>query len=235
MSANPLHSAALAVCLALSLGACGAARRAPAPAEPADRADFSGFWELDYGRSDKVEERLTHAYRELRRQAEQRARTRRHDGNSRAAAFSVPATRSDGMAAIVRLARLADYITTSQILEIEQSQAAISVWREDSFTLNCRFGGPGPVAMHSEFGSERCGWDARQLVFAVSLPEGTRINHRLSLAPDGRRLQIATEVARGAGRSFTLNRVYNRFEPLPSGFECEYTLSRGNVCRRASS
>ena len=139
------------------------------------------------------------------------------------------------MGAIVSLARLADFITTSQVIEIEQSETDILVEREDSFALSCSFHDDTPEVVTDELGSELCGWDAHQLIFVVALPEGTRINHRLTMASDGKQLHIATTVSRGSKKSFTLNRVYYRFDPLPPEFECEYTLSRGNVCSRASS
>ena len=205
--------------------------------------DFSGSWELDYRRSDNLRDRVRRIYRDLLRQAERQARRmvkdpRREFGRDLSASgMAMEASRmaSDSIAAITPLARLADYITTSQVLEIEQSETDITVEREDTFALSCHFQADSPLPVTAELGSELCGWNDHQLVFIVALPDNTRIKHRLTLAPDGQQLHIATTVSRSRDRTFTLNRVYYRFDPLPPGYQCEYTLSRGNVCSRSGS
>ena len=196
--------------------------------------DFSGSWEMHYGHSDNVDDRLRSIYNELRRAAERRARGR--EVSNRGAALSTGSPEGQSMSAIVALAKLADYITTSQVLTIEQSDIDITVEREDNFALGCTFHDDTPVAILNDLGSELCGWDAHQLVFLISMPDGLRVNHRMTLAPDGQKLHIATMVSNGsASQPFILNRVYYRFDPLPPDYSCQYTLSKGNVCSRASS
>ena len=237
--------ALLAACSAPQPGAMdNAVEKVVAEGNP---VDFSGSWELDYRRSDNLRDRVRKIYRDLLRQAERRARALRRDsgrdmgltigrdtGSSRMA-MEAARMASDTIAAITPLARLADYITTSQVLEIEQSETDITVEREDTFALNCHFQADAPLLITAELGSELCGWDKHQLVFIVALPDNTRIKHRLTLAPDGQQLHIATTVSRSRDRTFTLNRVYYRFDPLPPDYQCEYTLSRGNVCSRSGS
>ncbi len=200
-----------------------------------ERVDFSGNWEMDYGRSDNLNEKLNSIYKDLQRQAARRSGSSTEYSTRGGVTTTSNPEVSNAIAGIIPLAKLADFITTSQALEIEQSDYDILVEREDTFALSCAFVDDSPEVVTDNLGSEVCGWDAHQLVFVVDLPEGTRINHRFTLAPDGQRLHIATRVSRGGNRNFTLNRVYYRFEPLPPDFECEYTLSRGNVCSRASS
>jgi hypothetical protein len=196
--------------------------------------DFSGSWEMDYGRSDNVDDRLRSIYNELQRQAERRARKRGEVSNRGALTMGTPEGQS--MSAIVALARLADFITTSQVLTIEQSEIDITVEREDNFALGCTFIDDTPEPVINELGSELCGWDAHQLVFLISMPDGLRVNHRMTLAPDGQKLHIATTVSNGGyAHPFTLNRVYYRFDPLPPDYACKYTLSKGNVCSREGS
>jgi hypothetical protein len=195
--------------------------------------DFSGSWEMDYGASDNVDDRLQSIYNELRRQAERRAR-RGDGGGNRGSSLNMGTPEGQSMSRIVDLARMADYITTSQILTIEQSDIEITVEREDNFALGCTFADDTPEPVFNELGSELCGWDAHQLVFIISLPDGLRVNHRMSLAPDRQKLHIATSVSNSrSSQPFTLDRVYYRFNPLPPDYDCEYTLSKGNVCSRS--
>jgi hypothetical protein len=197
--------------------------------------DFSGSWEMDYGHSDNVDDRLRSIYKELLRAAERRARAQGNDKSNRSA-LSMGTPEGQSMSAIVALAKLADYITTSQILTIEQSDAEISVEREDNFALSCTFVDDTPEPVIDELGSELCGWDAHQLVFLISMPDGLRVNHRMTLAPDGQKLHIATTVSNGTNANpFVLNRVYYRFDAMPPDYDCTYTLSKGNVCSRSSS
>jgi hypothetical protein len=203
-------------------------------AERDESVDFSGSWEMDYGRSDNVDDRLRSIYNELQRQAERRARGRGEVSNRGTLSMGTPEGQS--MSAIVALARLADYITTSQVLTIEQSEIDITVEREDNFALGCTFIDDTPEPVINELGSELCGWDAHQLVFLISMPDGLRVNHRMTLAPDGQKLHIATSVSNGGNaHPFTLSRVYYRFNPLPPDYACKYTLSKGNVCSREGS
>jgi len=217
---------------------CGCSSTAELQERAAPRdlsVDFSGSWELNYSRSDNLNNKLESIYKDLRRQAERRARSGSSELSRRGSAGAASADVSRSMSTIVPLAQMADYITTSQVIEIEQSETDIFVDREDTFALTCNFSEYASEVVTDDLGSEWCGWDAHQMLFKVALPEGTSIRHRMTVAPDGQQLQITTTVYRDKGRSFTLNRIYSRFEPVPPGFECEYTLSRGNVCSRSGS
>lgn len=200
------------------------------PPEAASRAtpetsDFSGYWEMDYGRSDNANSKLQTMYREWHRNM-----TRQVRGDQRRANMGVQLD-SSRFDAIVDVARLADQITSSQVLEIEQSEIDIEIQRENNFSLSCVFREGEPEVVIADLGSEVCGWDAHQLVFYIRLPDGLDIQHRLTLSEDADRLHIATQVDSRKSAPFTLNRFYFRFNPLPEDYSCEYTLSRGNVCQ----
>jgi hypothetical protein len=193
--------------------------------------DFSGSWEMDYGRSENVQQRLQQLYRGLQRQAERQARAQ---GGDRRSPVSVGPS-NNAVRALVSQAKLADHITASQVLEIDQGRTDVEIQREGNFALTCNFADDDPRPQESDLGSELCGWDSHQLVFVIHLPDSTRINHRLTLAPAGDSLHIATTVKHGGASPFTLNRVYYRFQPMPEDYSCEYTLTRGRVCSRNGS
>jgi hypothetical protein len=226
---NALHITLLAIALA-GLQACGGAPVKPLAGSNMTGADFAGSWELDLAQSDNIQLELDQLVRELRREAERRAQAR---GDTRGGPVIYGAG-LDG-ASIIGLAQMAEYITRSQLLEIDQSSHDIYIKREENFALTCEFHGTGSHTVKNALGQEMCGWDRHQLVFWVLLPEGLRINHRLSLGPDGERLNIATTVySDQVAYPFTLNRVYHRFDPEADGISCEVTLTRGKVCTTES-
>ncbi len=185
--------------------------------------DFSGHWEMDYGRSDNVDAKLNALYREWQRAAERRANMERRGQQA--------AVNPYNFRSVVALARLADTISSSQVLEIEHTDIDIEIQRENDFTLSCVFREGEPEVVLDELGSEVCGWDAHQLVFHILLPDGLDIRHRVTMAEQGDRLHIATRVGSKKSAAFTVNRFYFRFNPLPENYSCEYTLSHGNVCQ----
>ena len=218
---------------AIVLTACGSEPVAPPSIEPivpeSRHYDFSGHWEMDYGRSDNVDDQVRRLYREWRQAVERQQRGDQY----RASAGVPPDQRS--FRAMVDVARLADNITNSQVLEIEQSPSDIEIQREDNFALSCVFNDGEPEVVVAELGAEVCGWDAHQLVFHIRLPDGLDIRHRLTMSEDAERLHVATQVDSKKSKPFTINRFYYRFDPLPEDYSCEYTLSRGNVCQSESS
>ena len=69
-------SITLFLALAALLCACESAPEKPTSVAKRDTSvDFSGSWEMDYGRSDDLDQRLSSIYKELQRQAERRARS----------------------------------------------------------------------------------------------------------------------------------------------------------------
>jgi hypothetical protein len=214
---------------ALVLGACASTE--PVPDAPYTRnatVDFSGSWEIDYARSDDAERRLRTTLLQLTKSPDPYSvRVDPAIGGARVAPPS-----EGSLNAVVALAQLAEEITRPQVLEIDQSVEEIEIDRGDeTFALTCALFADRPEYEEGVLATELCGWDEDRLVFRASLPDGLSINHRFTLSPDGEQLHVATTLsAPGAAAVFTLNRFYNRFEPLPGRDGCRETLTRGRVC-----
>jgi hypothetical protein len=196
--------------------------------------NFSGSWELDYSQSDNSQEKLDSVVRELNREAERRAQGGMQQGPVGGGMVMGGAGANSG-SSILGLARMADLITQSPLLEIEQSEHKILVKREEDFALSCEFYVGEYRNTETPFGIEACGWNAHQLVFKLLLFDGLSIQHVMTVGAGGQKLNIATTVVSDqVSFPFTLNRVYNRFQPGASGFNCKETLSRGRVCTTES-
>lgn len=203
------------------------AQTIPMATENSTRADFGGFWELDLGKSDNIQARLDTLVRELVERARRQAEGRQDRGGG----MAIGGAGSNSGPSIIGLAKMADLITASQLLEVTQDENDILVKRENNFALTCEFYKGASQIQESVFGTEICGWSSHQLQFRMYLPDGLSIQHVLSLGGAGDRLNIATTVySDQVSYPFTLNRVYNRYEPDRGGIRCEMTLTRGKVC-----
>ena len=216
------------VAFVVSLGACSSGGTAlKAPVDLDVDVDFSGAWELDYSQSDNIQARFDTMMRELRHQAERRAR----GGTNQGPVISSGSGGGISGESILGLAQMAELVTRSQLLDIKQDDHTVQVKREENFALDCEFYAGQLHSVQTPLGSEVCGWDDHQLVFRVILPEGLTIQHRLTLGPQGQRLNIASTVfSSQVSYPFTLNRVYNRYDPDSGGIRCKQTISRGRVC-----
>ncbi|MEM9303062.1 MAG: hypothetical protein AAGE01_13180 [Pseudomonadota bacterium] len=195
------------------------------------RVDFSGNWELDYGRSDRLEENVYNEFLQARRQIRRDASL----GQRAGPVMIVGSPMYNTASAIVGLGRMAEMISRTPELEIDQDGDSITVNRGEDFPLSCQFA-RDVLYQVDTLGAEVCGWDDHQLVFRVDLPDGTRVRHRLTLGPDGEHLNVATSVrSRRTPKPFTFNRVYRRYEPMPDPYECKPTLDRGTVCWKIGS
>jgi hypothetical protein len=208
-------------CLVL-LAACAA--NEPVPVRNADPVDLSGYWELDYGRSDNLQARYGALLRELNQTAARRAAAAERGR-------PLPPSGSSSREAVLGLAQMAELVTASQLLEIEQSRVAIRVEREGNFSLSCDFSAGGVNSNDYGIGRERCYWDGDQLVFHIQLPEGLDIVHRLNRSVSGDSLGIATALySSEVSAPFTVRRVFRRYVPGSSGYTCTETITRGRVC-----
>ena len=188
----------------------------------ADPVDMSGHWELDYGRSDNLQARFNAMLRDLHRQQARAAASERG-----AATIAVGSAQES----LIGLAQMAELITQSQLLEIDQNRVAIRVEREGNFALSCDYAADEPRFQDYGVGNETCFWDGRQLVFQIRLPEGLDIVHRLSVSDTGQTLGIVTSLySSRVSAPFSLRRIYRRYEPGSQGYTCTETLSRGRVC-----
>lgn len=221
-----LGGVALALGLALLLGACADKPRVK-PALAAAPVDMSGDWELDYGRSDNLQANFNSMLRTARERA---ART--SGDNNRGAAINANSSQE----AIISLARMAELITESQLLEVEQDRVSIRVEREGNFSLSCDYGPNAVQEIDYGIGNESCFWDGEQLVFQIRLPDGLDIVHRLSVSTTGQTLAIVTTLySSSAPGPFSLRRIYTRYVPGASGYRCVETLTRGRVCTTESN
>ena len=230
---SPSHSRLvhLVYVLLLLLAAACSSSQTRLEGQGSATVDFSGSWELDYSQSDNIQAELDSMVRELRRQAERRNRNAAMTSQGPGAAVVLGGSGENSGASIMGLARMAELITRSPLLEIEQDERNIKAKREESFALSCEFHAGQLHSVETPFGTEVCGWDGHQLVFRILLPDGLNIQHVLTLGPQGRRINIATTVVSDkVSYPFTLNRVFNRFVPGNRGYRCTQTLSRGRVC-----
>ncbi|MEM6544411.1 MAG: hypothetical protein AAF680_05890 [Pseudomonadota bacterium] len=214
------RSLALAMLALLSFSGCGSE-----PVQPlveADPVNMEGNWELDYGRSDNLQARFNANLRSIRQQSA-RANAERRPGAAVAGSAS--------QQRLLALAQMAELVTESQLLTIEQSRVAVRVKREGNFSLSCDFGPDAPGLNDLGLGVERCFWDGNQLVFHLRLPDGLNIIHRLSMSQSGDTLGVLTSLdSPGVGDPFTVRRIYRRYVPGSSGYRCTETLTRGRVC-----
>ena len=186
--------------------------------------DFSGHWELDYQLSDHASEKIRRVYQEAKSKLEREMQRR--------GSYVDPS--AFNLSSIVGLGRLAERIAQATVLDIEQNDNRIIINRNDDFALVCdlRF----MQAQRSVLGAEACYWEEDQLVFQIALPDGLNVLHRLSIARDRSRINIATTLMlRGVRYPFTLNRVYMPYEPGEGLFQCEYTIARQTTCTLGSS
>ena len=184
--------------------------------------DFSGNWELDYQLSDHPNEKIRQVYIETRSRIEAQMQ---RQGNQ--AVIVDPSFFN--LHSIIGLGQLAERIGQATVLDIRQRDSHIVIQRNDDFSLICDFDDMQRKA--SMIGAEACAWDEDQLIFRIALPDGLNVRHKLSIAADRSRLNIATTVwIAGVGYPFTLNRVYMPFEPGEGLYHCEYTIARQTTC-----
>lgn len=184
--------------------------------------DFSGSWELDYQLSDHASEKIRHLYVEARTDAERKVERAQNAGR-----YVDP--RVYDFQSIIGLGRLAEIIAQATVLNVTQTREHVVIRRNDDYSLVCDFNELG--VNESAIGIEGCAWDEDQLTFHVVLPDGLNVTHRLSIAADRSRLNVATTVRIvGVLYPFTLNRVYMPFEQGEGLYNCTYTIANQTTC-----
>ena len=202
----------------LSVAAADEHRRAVNPHE----RDFSGHWELDYQLSDHPNEKIRSLYIQAKSRAERLAERAQHAGH-------YLDQRMFNYRSIIGLGRLAEKIAQATVLDIRQKADHIVIKRNDDYSLVCDFTDMGFKL--NAVGTEGCAWQEDQLTFQVALPEGLHVLHRLSIAADRSRLNIATTVlVDGIHHPFTLNRVYMPYQPGEGMYNCAYTIATQTTC-----
>lgn len=177
--------------------------------------DLSGSWERDYSRSDDIQAALNSTLRRIYRPQPD-------------SPYPAP---SQNLNKVVALAKFAELITRFDVMTIEQDEFEIRISRKDDFTMRCEFYDGYAKRTESEFGAEVCSWNGQQLFSYLVLPDNLLVSNRYTLSGDGQSLQVATTISSGATRvPFTVNRVYMKFTPPESDFNCIETLSMKRVC-----
>ena len=190
-------------------------------------AELDGHWEVDYARSDSVQTQINASFREVQREI----RRRQQAVERGASPQGMPLGNLD---TLIALAKMAELVTDSDLLEIEQDPHILRVERANNFALSCDL--DEAQVVHSLLGAERCWWDGQQWHFLVRLPDGLSIEHRFSVSEDSRSLAQRTVLAApGVNRDLEVVRIYSRYDPLTRGFRCTETLSRGRVCTTENS
>ena len=209
--------------LSLSLG-CAQERHTEAITRVATPVDMTGHWEIDFARSDNLQDQLGSIARRVQREAVRRARLAEE---GRGYAGSPLPDQSD----LVTLARLAEIITEPVLLEVIQNDARIRVKRDKSFALVCEYDGSGLSITVDTLGIQRCGWDGDQLFFVMELEEGLDVTHRLSRSDKTDMLLLVTSVEATSTRfPLVISQYFTPYDPDALGYRCERSLTRGKVC-----
>lgn len=209
--------------ICLSVG-CAQERHSEAVTRVATPVNMAGHWEIDFARSDNLQDQLSSIARRVQREATRRARLA-EEGRGFAGS-PLPDQRD-----LITLARLAEIIIEPVLLEVIQSDSRIRVKREKSFALVCEYDGSGLGVTVDTLGIQRCGWDGDQLYFAIELEEGLDVTHRLSRAKETDTLLMVTSVETTATRfPMVVSQYFTPYDLDALGYHCERTLTRGKVC-----
>jgi len=209
--------------ICLTVG-CAQERHSEAVTRVATPVNMAGHWEIDFARSDNLQDQLSSIARRVQREATRRARLA-EEGRGFAGS-PLPDQRD-----LITLARLAEIITEPVLLEVIQSDSRIRVKRDKSFALVCEYDGSGLGVTVDTLGIQRCGWDGDQLYFAIELEEGLDVTHRLSMAKETDTLLMVTSVETTATRfPMVVSQYFTPYDPDALGYRCERTLTRGKVC-----
>ncbi len=224
MTISKIIGRCFGVCLIGLLVGCVQQRQAEAITRVANPVDMAGHWEIDFARSDNLQDQLSSIARRVQREAVRRARL---SEEGRGFAGSPLPDQGD----LVTLARLAEIITEPVLLEVIQTDARIRVKRDKSFALVCEYDGSGLSVTVDTLGIQRCGWDGDQLYFVIALEGGLDVTHRLSRSKEPDRLLLVTSVETNSTRfPMIVSQYFTPYDPDALGYRCERTLTRGKVC-----
>ncbi len=198
------------------------------------RWDFSGSWEKDFSRSENWLTELKRTIT-LQQEAEERQRRRAENYSTVKPRASIGNGRRGRGANLVDLARLAEYVSRQNILQITQTKQDVKIERAGDAALICGLGNEFMATFASPHGSEVCGWDRQHLVFQITLPEDLVIMHRFTVSSDSKSLRVITSVSSKGSEPFNLIHAYNKFEEPPEDYKCVQTLSRGKVCSQVDA
>ena len=213
----------LASVIAVSLG-CSSDPVKQEITRVASPVDMSGHWEMDYAKSDNLQDQLNAVARQIRREAARREQLAKEGRGF--AGGPLPGRRD-----LITLARLAEIITEPTLLEVVQAAGRTRVKRENSFALVCETDGSTISVTTDLLGEQRCGWDSSQLFFMLTLQEGLEVTHRLSQSNEGDALLMVTSVETPDTKfPLIVSQFFKRYDPESLGFTCERSLTKGKIC-----
>jgi len=184
--------------------------------------DFSGHWEVDYARSDSVQNQVNSTFREVQREIR-----RRNAAVEKGVSYQGPSV--GNVDTLYALAKMADLVVEPALLEIDQDKQWIRIERENSFALVCSLKATRDEA--NLLGREICWWDGQQWQFVIQLPDGLNVAHRFTRSDDGNSLAQRTRLSDPrTGHDFVVTQIFGRYDPTKRGYTCTETLSRGRVC-----
>lgn len=195
------------------------------------RLNFAGSWEKDFGRSDSWRDELTRMMR-IRQEQAVSQRSGASSGGGPAVSIGNINLNSGGRrgTSIVDLARLAEYISRQTTMTIVQDRNQVRIERDGEAPLVCGIKDNAQNTFASAHGTEACGWQNQQLIFAITLPEDLLITHRFTVSSDRELLRMVTSVSSKNSAPFNLIQAFYRYDSPPDQYNCIQTLSRGNVC-----
>ena len=209
--------------IALSLG-CSSEPVKQEITRVASPVDMSGHWEMDYAKSDNLQDQLNAVARQIRREAARREQLAKEGRGFTGA--PLPGRRD-----LITLARLAEIITEPTLLDVVQAAGRTRVKRENSFALVCETDGSAISVTIDLLGEQRCGWDGSQLFFMLTLQEGMEVTHRLSHSEQSDTLLLVTSVDTPNTKfPLIVSQFFKRYDPESLGFKCERSLTKGKIC-----
>ena len=200
------------------------AMQVDAPLHSGKLRDFSGHWEKNYQLSDDLNARIGLFFSDIqRRYASQRQQIQ---GGPVFGGGAGPSTD-----AVNGLARFAEELTRTSLIDISHQNGQIDIEREDDFTLRCTYGERQYTRSSNSFGSELCGWTDERLLFRMQLAGGLQIAHQFSLSPDASMLNVTTTVSSDqVVVPLIISNFYTRYEAGGGDYDCILTLTRNTVC-----
>jgi len=188
--------------------------------------NYSGDWELDYGLTESVEEKMRWLYEVTRSQLE---RNQARDKRRRVRPDIRMKNEVHPIEGLIELGRLTQLVSQANILHIEQRRGDVIVEREGDYSLICSL--TSVRSIETRLGREQCRLEGKQLIYTVALPEGLTIEHRLVLSENRQRLNLSTTLfSKAVGQPFSINRVYMPYEKNDGRFRCESTLTKNISC-----
>ena len=212
----------IAICTVMvSVSLTGCLTSGPPPIEHHPRVvAFSGTWEVDFARSEDSRRQLLLLYDRLQERVALQG-----DSRSR---YEIRQMQED----LVGLFNLAEEMTRSTAINIDQSRGYVEVRRNEDFALVCDFSSSETSRRMIGPGVEYCGFDETgQLVFVVRLHEGLTVTNRFVMAHDRSRISMVTSLDHSRlPYPVTMRRMFMPYQEGESAWKCEFTLAKKTTC-----